>query len=113
MTFTTKVMLWLGSLFACITADLLILFFTPASGHEFWLQVATGSAAFACIAFSFGTVRWASVAVSGFVPNMIALTYFRFHALEPRGIGVLVVTVALNALVAWMRLRRRRTDAPA
>ena len=113
MTFKTKVMLWLGSVFAAVTAGLPILFFTPASDHAFWGSIVGGSTVFAFLAFSFGTVRWALVAVAGFVPTVLGLTYFRFHASEPGGIGVLAVTVALNALVVWMRLRRRRTGLHA
>ena len=102
----TKVRLGLGAVFAGVTAATLAILFVPLVAREFWLPVALASAVFAFIAFAFNSVRWAGPATTGFVLTMMGFNYSRLHATEPDGIAVLVTTLVVNAVIAWVRWGR-------
>lgn len=107
MTFKTKVLLWLGAVFASVTAALL--FRAPTGGSEaWWGPVVIGSAFFTFYALAFESSRWAMTAVPGFVVTVAGISYFRFHRNEPIAWAVLATVVALGLLNALFARRMQR-----
>src|SRR5712691_9088813 len=107
MTSKTKVMLWLGAVFASVTIAAL---FGPLFRPEMETVLIAGTV-FTFLAIAFAPTRWWIVAVPGFMLTVMGLQYFRVHRSEPEGLTVLVVTLALNAIVLWFRFKKRRQAA--
>ena len=108
-----KIMLWIGTVCAGLSAAVIVA--PPASSPSFWTSTAIlGSAAFAGVAFAFGTVRWAIVSVPVYVITMGGVALFVSHRSEPLGVSGLVAAVAANAVFAWTRLlKNRHTEPPS
>jgi hypothetical protein len=107
MGMKTKVLLWLGGVFAAVTAAML--FRVPGGDNQVWWgPVVIASAFFAFYAVSFGTSRWALTAIPGFILTVAGISYFRFHHADPMAWAVLAAVVALgllNVFVARKALR--------
>ena len=102
-----KIMLWIGTVCAGLSAAVIVA--PPASSPSFWTSTAIlGSAAFAGVAFAFGTVRSAAVSVALYVVTMGGVAFVASHRSDPLGVSGLVAAVAANAVVAWARLRNNR-----
>lgn len=103
MTLKTKIMLWLGSVFAAFAAAVLIV---PSGGRELWAPVVLASAGFAYFAFAFESVRWAFAAVPAFIATAAGLNYFRAHRDESTGISILIAVIVLNAAILLFKVRQ-------
>lgn len=106
MTFKLKVLLWLGAVFASVTAA--VLFRVPLQSEAWWGSAVIASAFFAFYAVAFESSRWAMTAVPGFIVAVVGISYFRFHRSEPIAWVVLAAVVALGLANAVFVRRLQR-----
>lgn len=111
MTIKTKFMLWLGAVFASVAAAQLVVPLTD--DPALWGPIVISITVFTFLAVAFSPRRWVLISVPLFTLTIVGLSYFRLHPTDPVAIGVLVVAVPVNLLVAWMRLRGRHRHAGA
>lgn len=109
MTSKTKLMLWLGAVGIAFTAAEISTLLVSRD----WAPVVGLSAMFTFMAFAFESAHLASLSAPGFVAMIVVINYVRLHPTDPVGAGALILAVALNLMLLWMKRRGRHGPSHA
>jgi hypothetical protein len=102
MTTMTKLLLYLGAVFAATTVGLyLLLIYGPDPSHRWWIGATALSSGWIFAGVALGPPSWARTAVPSAIAGLFAFFYVVDHSLDSRAWTLIAAAAIIAVMHVW------------